>query len=53
MPMASPPGSTFAAAVEACVITRALRKERRGSAAIQGGAKVSRLRIAAPASSAT
>ena len=46
MPTASPPGSTLEAAVEACDSTRACRNERPGSAAIQGGANVARLRIA-------
>jgi len=52
MPIASPPGRTFAAAVEACASTSAFQNERPGSAATQGGAKVSRLRIALPASRA-
>ena len=52
IPMASPPGITLDAAVEACDITIAWPKDRPGSAAIQGGAKVTTLRIAVPARSA-
>ena len=52
MPTASPPGTTLDAAVDACDITSAWTNERPGSAAIQGGAKVRRLRTAA-ATSAT
>jgi hypothetical protein len=48
-PIASPPGSTLEAAVEACDMISARVIDSPGSAAIQGGANVSRLMIAAPA----
>ena len=46
MPTASPPGSTLAAAVEACESTSECPNDRPGKAAIQGGPNVRRLRIA-------
>src|SRR4029077_17164296 len=52
IPIASPPGITLDAAADDCDISSALRNDRPGSAAIQGGANVRTLRIAAPTSSA-
>ena len=52
IPTATPPGATYVEAVEAWVTTNAWRKRRPGSAAIHGGANVTRLRIVAPARSA-
>ena len=49
MPTAAPAGETIDSAVEACVIAIASRKPSPGSAAIQGGGNVARLRTTAPA----
>jgi hypothetical protein len=49
IPTAAPAGTTIDSAVDACVSISARRKLRLGSATIHGGAKVSKLRIAAAA----